>query len=310
MENFITSDPPLRPEIILLPVDSADGSRSLQVPIFIELFIILDRPCNVCLVNRPDVVHATEEAEERWATTTLEFPGDWKHRVRFFLPPSFSHSCGTFLTCLECMSHNIATNVDEHGQFCAGNIRCIQGCDHIYTHEEIRTIVVDPEIFERYDKYCLLSSLTNLPNFRWCLRMGCKFGQVHDVPREHEKDGTQRNRVVCNECGFAMCFLHQVPWHEGLSCMDIENLPEEDRVKPGHWLGSKLIKDCPACQSTLEKVDGCDHMICHVCKFEFCWGCGTEWEKIVDGAGLGHVWQNHKEDCEYRNPYARHPATV
>jgi len=31
---------------------------------------------------------------------------------------------------------------------------------------------------------------------------------------------------------------------------------------------------CPKCKTKVEKVDGCNHMICIICNYEFCWICG------------------------------------
>jgi hypothetical protein len=30
---------------------------------------------------------------------------------------------------------------------------------------------------------------------------------------------------------------------------------------------------CPQCDMKIYKIDGCDHMVCQKCKFEFCWLC-------------------------------------
>ncbi|KAL9622059.1 MAG: hypothetical protein Q9160_003558 [Pyrenula sp. 1 TL-2023] len=34
---------------------------------------------------------------------------------------------------------------------------------------------------------------------------------------------------------------------------------------------------CNGCGNMVEKSDGCEHMICHLCSYEFCYICGREW---------------------------------
>lgn len=39
----------------------------------------------------------------------------------------------------------------------------------------------------------------------------------------------------------------------------------------------RTTKPCPGCGWAIEKNDGCSHMTCIKCRFEFCWGCGNIW---------------------------------
>ena len=42
------------------------------------------------------------------------------------------------------------------------------------------------------------------------------------------------------------------------------------------WVAANT-KKCPKCSLPIEKDDGCNHMVCHKCKHEFCWICMQEW---------------------------------
>lgn len=46
---------------------------------------------------------------------------------------------------------------------------------------------------------------------------------------------------------------------------------EEDSAT-ATWISS-YTKDCPKCQSPIEKNGGCNHMWCKQCRHEFCWVC-------------------------------------
>lgn len=46
----------------------------------------------------------------------------------------------------------------------------------------------------------------------------------------------------------------------------------EDDSETANWI-SAHTKECPRCQSTIEKNGGCNHMTCRKCRHEFCWVC-------------------------------------
>lgn len=45
----------------------------------------------------------------------------------------------------------------------------------------------------------------------------------------------------------------------------------------GRWI-DKNTKECPNCRWAIEKNEGCLHMVCFKCKFEFCWNCLVQWK--------------------------------
>ncbi|PPQ92982.1 hypothetical protein CVT25_000183 [Psilocybe cyanescens] len=51
-----------------------------------------------------------------------------------------------------------------------------------------------------------------------------------------------------------------------------------DDSETANWIKSNT-KECSACQSTIEKNGGCNHMTCKKCKHEFCWVCMGPWSE-------------------------------
>merc|ERR1719230_2540310 len=53
---------------------------------------------------------------------------------------------------------------------------------------------------------------------------------------------------------------------------------EEERTKA--FL--KTVKACPQCKVPFQKVSGCDHITCTLCKHQFCMKCGGDYPKVCD----------------------------
>ena len=95
----------------------------------------------------------------------------------------------------------------------------------------------------------------------------------------------------------------------------------EDDSETANWISANT-KECPTCQSTIEKNGGCNHMTCRKCKHEFCWMCmglwsehGTSWfncnrfeEKSGNEArdAQAKSRQSLERYLHYYNRYANH----
>jgi hypothetical protein len=45
---------------------------------------------------------------------------------------------------------------------------------------------------------------------------------------------------------------------------------------------SSQWKRCPGCGFGIEKTEGCNHMTCTSCRFQFCWGCGGKYRNAFN----------------------------
>ena len=57
---------------------------------------------------------------------------------------------------------------------------------------------------------------------------------------------------------------------------------------------SESTKKCPKCAVRIEKNQGCNHMNCRHCKFEFCWICLGEWK--LHGSNSGGYYKCNRYD--------------
>ncbi|KAF2752265.1 hypothetical protein M011DRAFT_415565, partial [Sporormia fimetaria CBS 119925] len=168
--------------------------------------------------------------------------------------------------CAACFSGWIRSQLDTVAW---DRIKCPgTDCQVFLRHEHVKQHA-EPKVFRRYDALSLVAALSGEPNFRRCQRPGCQSGQIHDG----DADG---NIFTCVSCGFRMCVRHGTEFHEGETCEEYDERIDLDgsRRRAEEFL-SKTAKRCPGpkCGWFIEKVSGCDHMICSRCGHEFCWEC-------------------------------------
>merc|ERR1712176_47550 len=75
--------------------------------------------------------------------------------------------------------------------------------------------------------------------------------------------------------------------------------PDFNELAQKIWLKANT-RPCPKCKAPIEKNDGCNHMVCHSCRHEFCWICRQDWKlHSTDTGGFFrcNIW---KEDDSER----------
>lgn len=282
------------------------------------------RECVVCLYKFPVVflrkAESTKHGEET-DTETVQGPG---HDLQRIPPDSALKTCSKnhcLDVCYSCLDLHVKFQLELRGPVACNAICCpTLICHHIYTFDEIKKITT-PTTFSRYDDLLLRRTLNEDPNFRWCLRPGCPSGATYYTYDIWEKMGcegeifdvdprlTEPGRwIKCPNCGFDMCFVHQVPCRArsrskaesrkerlgsvsakgcALCRKDLLNLGSEKSTE--EWI-AKNTKRCPrpGCGVLIEKGAGCSHLTCTNCDSDFCWDCLGEFD-------LEHP---HCLDCE------------
>ncbi|KAK4187210.1 hypothetical protein QBC35DRAFT_499327 [Podospora australis] len=302
------------PETMLVSMDSTTNvGTTIQVPVATGLLVRAERTCDICAETIMDIPSESPEQESNWQLLYRVFPGDWSWQIRLFPHSSLLPVCSrnhAMNACRACLSTYISSLIADRGRDVCGRIFCLSpGCTHIYTHAELKALT-DPAVFAQYDWYCTLTLLSQQPNFRWCLREGCQSGNLFEVG---ESWGLQalpmtraRNRIECSECGFVMCFSHQIPFHEGRSCEEHDEdmaTGDPEITATREWI-ERNTKRCE-CGASVEKRGGCFHMTCRACRREFCWECLADWEVI-----RSHGRRGHNEGCYFRRDGALPPTTL
>lgn len=191
-------------------------------------------------------------------------------------------------TCNECLQSWMASEFDTKG--CDG-IKCVE-CPQMLDYIDVQR-AASAETFEAYDKMSTRNALGSLEEFGWCLAPGCTSGQLNVE---------NSNYMDCVNCGYTQCLKHKVEWHTNETCEQYDyrtsgqKARDEDRAT--EEMLDSVSKKCPgpSCNWRIQKTDGCDHMTCKKCRFEFCWQClaaQTEIKRVGNTA--------HEPSCKFHS---------
>ena len=93
---------------------------------------------------------------------------------------------------------------------------------------------------------------------------------------------------MCN-CGNDFCFKCLKKAHRPITCELLQKW--YDKIQGGEDDNSLWIKlntkPCPKCKIHIQKNQGCMHMTCSQCRYEFCWLCMGDYKKHSAETGKG-----------------------
>jgi len=160
--------------------------------------------------------------------------------------------------CKTCLVQYLQNLIAE---FKIENIKCPQdGCTEVFSKELIQQIL-DEETFQKYEAM-LLTKITNKnTSTKICPKPGCSV--PYTVHKGSKHTVCECGTKICNNCGN---FLHK-----GKNCLEALDLEFEAFSKLNE------IKFCVMCKSLVTRVEGCSHITCPICDYEWCWLCGREY---------------------------------
>ena len=132
------------------------------------------------------------------------------------------------------------------------------GCETLL-NEEFFFDYLTNEYILKYNTFKMKLELEKSPN-----KLICPLCDSYaDIGKKNEKKPKEKKIYYCIKNKHAICSCGR-PKHDGL-CESEEKLNE--------FFQKEKIKKCPKCGAFIKKISGCNHIICAICKYEFCWVC-------------------------------------
>jgi ariadne-1 len=129
--------------------------------------------------------------------------------------------------------------------------------------------------------------VSNSPNIVYCIGKSCGM-TLKSEEKFLTADFTLPQQDAICDCGTIVCMKCKTVGHEPLNCSMFhdwdKNLQTVLDTLNNNWKKNNT-KSCPGCKTDIEKNQGCMHMSCAKCKFQFCWLCMGEWSKHGSGTG-------------------------
>lgn len=172
--------------------------------------------------------------------------------------------------CISCFQQYLRVEITE-SRVCIACPECLEPMHP----NEIRDILNNPALFEKYEDFMVRRVLAVDPDTRWCPAPDCSFAVIAS-----ECASCPKLRCERPGCDSYFCYHCKAEWHPNQTC-DAARAQRSPNIRSSsiaYSLDRDDIKPCPRCQVLIVKMDdgSCNHMMCAVCGAEFCWLCMKE----------------------------------
>ncbi|KAK6633139.1 hypothetical protein RUM43_012883 [Polyplax serrata] len=221
--------------------------------------------------------------------------------------PSVKISCNHNF-CFQCWETYLSNKIVEGMQH---NILCPAFNCHILVPIDVIERLVSPELAKRYLHFDIKAFVESNKSIKWCPVAGC--GRAVRLPEMELSQPTDDFKNVpygrqppltshAVDCGNGHFFCWEClgEAHAPSGCSQWKQwLDKVNQIRPEQlsndmkdledasnclWLVSNS-KPCPNCKSPIQKNEGCNHIKCSKCKFDFCWVCLEAWKKHSSATG-------------------------
>ena len=137
-------------------------------------------------------------------------------------------------------------------------------CNNIISEKIILSVIKGNQILmDKYKRFKLRAEILASSTKKFCPEPNCESYIERNIGGD---------KYVQCKVGHKYCYVCLKPWHGKTPCD--EELDKDFQI----WKTGKVIKQCPQCKFYTEKNEGCNHMTCAECKFQWCWLCEKEYK--------------------------------
>ncbi|TVY15677.1 E3 ubiquitin-protein ligase dbl4 [Lachnellula arida] len=187
---------------------------------------------------------------------------------------SFAMKCG-HRYCINCYNQYLGQKIKEEGE--AARIQCpADGCKRIMDAKSL-DLLVGADLQTRYHELLTRTYVEDKDQMKWCPAPDCTNAIECGIKK---KDLLRVVPTVACDCKHRFCFGCILADHQPAPCELVKMWLKKcaDDSETANWISANT-KECPRCNSTIEKNGGCNHMTCRKCKHEFCWMCMGLWSE-------------------------------
>lgn len=196
-----------------------------------------------------------------------------------FAPGDMRSTACAHLFCKDCWRGYVSNAIGE-GPACL-QLRCpLPDCSAAVSAGIIKELA-SPEQLAKYETFALRSFVEDNRSLSWCVGANCE----NAVQCLADRGPDEPLDVMCS-CGSTFCFNCKQEAHRPVACETVrkwvtKNSAESENL---NWILANT-KPCPKCHRPIEKNQGCMHMTCSQCRFEFCWLCSGAWQEHGERTG-------------------------
>jgi len=166
--------------------------------------------------------------------------------------------------CTKCLSNMVDLAVKDKD---TSSLKCPhQECKKNISVVDIKKITNDTQKIDVYGVITTREHLAQNPNAKHCRTPNCSYVYIYESVKCDEKNPQTHN---CPECKKQYCAGCLNAHSSNMSCNEAMKRENHDNVE---WMNQNT-KQCPKCNTHIEKNNGCASMTCKNCHHKFCWKC-------------------------------------
>ena len=200
---------------------------------------------------------------------------------------SISLKCNHYI-CKECFVEYVNNKLETDPMNILYTSCPLNGCNLYLTRTIYKKCITEKKMQKLFARSVIFNFIKTNKNIKICPNPSCNYSIK-------VKDNIEKE-IKC-KCGFIFCFLCFKESHIPCSCEMVKqwkilykemskryekifhntnlNIKDVEYMRDFTWINDNT-KNCPKCNTPIEKNQGCNHMVC-TCKYEFCWNCLGNW---------------------------------
>ena len=184
--------------------------------------------------------------------------------------------------CNDCWYNFLSIKIEENK---LTFIKCLNyECQEKLSDEFIINLLnSNKKLIEKYKKYKLELDIINDTNKKFCPYPNCNsYAKLKDIKQKYVK--CQNDHMFC--------FLCLEKPHGNKPCKD---KLDKSLIK---YIKNNFVKKCPHCGIITEKSEGCNHITCSKCSYQWCWLCNGKYnvEHFREGKCKGYQFFKPKNE--------------